>query len=142
MQAPACVQKATSVAAVWDSRLRSQTVLGCTDNGIAADKVACFSNLSTTTDLLAPGAPVTAAGTASPSATVTLAGTSMASGLMAGCVALLREAVPDAGPATIETALRASAVRLTRAPLGQTYPRVDCLDALLRLDVLFANGFQ
>lgn len=142
MQAPACIEQAISVGAVWDTTLGNTTVLGCTDTGIVADKVTCFSNLSPTTDLLAPGAWLTAAGSASPTAAITYAGTSMAAPLTAGCVALLKQAFPTLAPARIEAALKASPVRLSRPPMSQDYPRVDCLDAFLRLDALFANGFQ
>lgn len=142
MQAPACIESATSVGAVWDTALAATSVLGCTDIGIVADKVTCFSNLSTTTDLLAPGAWLTAAGSSSPTNVVTFAGTSMAAPLMAGCVALLKQAFPGLAPAQVEAALKASPVRLSRPPMAQDYPRLDCLDAFLRLDLLFADGFQ
>jgi subtilisin family serine protease len=142
MQAPACVQNATSVGAVWDANVGSATVLGCTDAGTAADQVTCFSNLGTTTDLVAPGAPVTAAGTASPTATSTFSGTSMAAPMTAGCIALLGQAFPDRSPAQIDAVLTASTVRVLRPPMVQDYPRLDCLDAFLRLDRVFQNGFQ
>ncbi|MFA7541600.1 MAG: S8 family serine peptidase, partial [Lysobacterales bacterium] len=142
MQAPACVEQATSVGAVWDTTLGNTTVLGCTDTGIVADKVTCFSNLSTTTDLLAPGAWLTAAGSSSPTAVITYAGTSMAAPLTAGCVALLKQAFPALTPAAVEAALKASPVHLSRPPMSQDYPRLDCLDAFLRLDLLFTDGFQ
>lgn len=144
-QAPACVASALAVGAVYDANVGSQSFGGvCTAATTAADQVTCFSNLSTTTDLLAPGAPVTAAGRSSPSATSTFSGTSMAAPLTAGCIALLKQAVPAATPDQIEAALEASSVRLLRPPMSQDYPRIDCADALLRLmpDVLFANGFE
>jgi subtilisin family serine protease len=144
-QAPACVASALAVGAVYDANVGSQSFGSvCTAATTAADQVTCFSNLSTTTDLLAPGAPVTAAGRGSPSATSTFSGTSMAAPLTAGCIALLKQAVPAATPDQIEAALEASSVRLLRPPMSQDYPRIDCADALLRLmpDVLFANGFE
>ena len=142
MQAPACVQNATSVGAVWDANVGPATVLGCSDASTAADKVTCFANLSTTTDLVAPGAPVTAAGTASPTATSTFSGTSMAAPMTAGCIALLRQAFPARTPAQIDAVLAASPVRVLRPPMVQDYPRLDCLDAFLRLDRVFQSGFQ
>ncbi len=142
MQAPACVQNALSVAAVWDANLGPQTFLGCTDSSTVADKVTCFSNLSTTTDLLGPGAYLTAAGIASPTASITFGGTSMAAPMASGCAALFREAFGPLPPATIEAALTASPVRLSRPTPALTYPRLDCLDAFQRLDRIFANGFQ
>lgn len=144
MQAPACVASALSVGAVYDANVGSQSFGSvCTAPTTAADQVTCFSNLSTTTDLLAPGAPVTAAGRGSPTGLSVFSGTSMAAPMTAGCIALLKQAVPTASPAAIEAALEASSVRLLRPPMTQDYPRLDCADALLRLGApLFRNGFE
>lgn len=144
MQAPACVASALSVGAVYDANVGSQSFGNvCTAVTTTADQVTCFSNLSTTTDLLAPGAPVTAAGRGSPTGVSVFSGTSMAAPLTAGCIALLKQADPSASPTAIETALEASTVRLLRPPMTQDYPRLDCADALLRLDApLFRNGFE
>lgn len=142
MQAPACVENALSVAAVWDANLGAQSYLGCAEANTAPDQVTCFSNLSTTTDLLAPGAYLTAAGIASPSSSITFGGTSMAAPMAAGCAALLHEAFGPLPPATIQAALTASPTRLSRPTPAQAYPRLDCLDAFHYLDRIFANGFQ
>lgn len=144
MQAPACVASALAVGAVYDANVGSASFGSvCTASTTAADQVTCFSNLSTTTDLLAPGAPVTAAGRGSATGTSTFSGTSMAAPMTAGCIALLKQAVPNATPDAIEAALEASNVRLLRPPMTQTYPRLDCADALLQLTVeLFSNGFE
>jgi subtilisin family serine protease len=144
MQAPACVASALSVGAVYDADVGSAGFGSvCTAPTTAADQVTCFSNLSTTTDLLAPGAPVTAAGRGSAAGTSTFSGTSMAAPMTAGCIALLKQAAPAATPAEIEAALEASSVRLLRPPMSQDYPRLDCAGALLLLTVdLFANGFE
>ncbi|MFA5589461.1 MAG: S8 family serine peptidase [Lysobacteraceae bacterium] len=146
MQVPACVSSALAVAAVYDANVGSHTFGSvCTDATTAADQMACFSNLSTTTDLLAPGARVTAAGRGSSSSTSTFSGTSMAAPMVAGCIALLKEAMPTATPAAIETALEASPVRISRTALSQEYPRLDCADALQRLldlERIFINGFE
>jgi subtilisin family serine protease len=144
MQAPACVASALAIGAVYDANVGSAGFGSvCTAATTAADQVTCFSNLSTTTDLLAPGAPVTAAGRGSATATSTFSGTSMAAPMTAGCIALLKQAVPEATPDAIEAALEASTVRLLRPPMTQDYPRLDCADALLRLTPeLFSNGFE
>lgn len=146
MQAPACVANALSVGAVYDANVGSQSFGGvCTAPTTAADQVACFSNLSTTTDIVAPGAPITAAGTGSSTATSTFSGTSMAAPTVGGCVALLRQAHPGATPAQVRAALVASPTRVQRPGMGQDYPRLDCADALARLsagDPVFVDGFE
>jgi subtilisin family serine protease len=140
--APACIANAMAVGAVWDSNAGSATVLGCTDATTAADKVTCFSNLSPVADLIAPGAWVTSAGLASPTAASTYAGTSMASPMVAGCLTQLREAFPRLPRQRLEAAVLASPVTVTRPPLTQRWPRLDCLDAFVRLDTIFAGGFD
>lgn len=144
MQAPACIASALSLGAVYDANVGSQTFGGvCTATTTAADQMTCFANLSPTTDLVAPGAPVTAAGRGSATGTSTFSGTSMAAPMTAGCIALLKQAVPQATPEAIEAALKASTVRVSRPPMTQDYPRLDCAHALLQLTVdLFADGFE
>lgn len=147
MQAPACIASAVSVGAVYDAAFGSSSFGSvCMDAVTQADRVTCFSNLSTTTDLLAPGSRLTAAGRSSSTATSTFSGTSMAAPMVAGCIALLAQAVPAATADQIESALKASPTRLARATPPQDYPRLDCADALARLqesvDLLFRNGFE
>ena len=146
MQAPACVANALSVGAVYDANVGPQSFGSvCTAANTAADQVACFSNLSATTDLVAPGAPITAAGTGSQTATSTFSGTSMAAPTVGGCAALLYQAVPSATPAQVQAAMAASPARVQRAGMAQDYPRLDCADALARLRgtlPIFVDGFE
>jgi cysteine-rich repeat protein len=132
MALPACLSRVISVGAVYDSDVGPFTFGGvCTDATTAADQVACFSNSSLTTDLLAPGALMTATGL---SGTVsTYAGTSQASPLAAACAATLLGVHPASTPDEIEGALESSPTRLTDPKNGLVYPRVDCEGALLAL---------
>lgn len=67
----------------------------------------------------------------------------MATPMAAGCIALLKKAVPTATTDAIEAALEASTVRLLRPPMTLDYPRLDCADVLLRLAVeVFADRFE
>lgn len=128
MPAPACASNAISVGAVWDSDLGPRTVAGCTDSTTAADQITCFSNGSTTTDLIAPGAQTTATGIGG--ATSTFIGTSQASPLAAACAALLLEDDPTLWPDDIEALLEMSPTRVTDAKNGLDYPRLDCHHAI------------
>jgi hypothetical protein len=136
MTAPACVANAVSVGAVWDSNVGRVTVLGCTDFTTAADRVTCFSNSNSSTDLLAPGAPTTSDwlfGGIS-----TFFGTSQASPASAACAADLLQAHAVLTPSQIEATLKATGVAVRDAKNGLVFPRVDCraaLDSLTCVDV-------
>jgi len=137
MQAPACVMNAISVGAVWDSAIGSQTVFSCTDAQTAADKVSCFSNSSTTTDLFAAGAPITSSFLGG--GTETYAGTSQASPIVTACAVLLLEESPGLRPTYLEAALKRSDVMVTDTTNGLSFPRLDCTVALA---TIFSNGFE
>ena len=96
MPLPACVAKSISVGAVWDSDVGRQSVLGCVDTTTVADQVTCFSNSNASTDVFAPGGPMTSTGLGSP--TSSFRGTSQSSPAAAACAALLLEAYPDLTP--------------------------------------------
>jgi hypothetical protein len=131
MSAPACVASALSVGAVWDANIGAATVFGCNDATTFADKVTCFSNSNATTDLFAPGAPMTSDGLAG--GTSTFYGTSQASPVAAGCAADLLQAFPDLTPDDIENVLENTGVLVTDSTNGLVFPRVDCLAAITAL---------
>lgn len=105
MPLPACLTNVISV--------------GATDNN---DVIANFSNITSTTDILAPGVSIVS--DAIGGGTTTASGTSMASPTAAGCAALLIQSGDATTPATIETRLETSSITATRA--GVTLPRIDC----------------
>ncbi|MFO0006780.1 MAG: S8 family serine peptidase, partial [bacterium] len=106
MAAPACSPSAVSVGAVYDSNMGAIGWSGCSDSSTAADKVTCFSNSTSFLDLLAPGALITAGGH-------TMGGTSQASPHVAGAMALVAAAFPDATPDEIEARLKSTGVNVT-----------------------------
>lgn len=128
MQAPACVHNATSVGATWDFTGGARTFLGCTETSTAPRQPTCFTNRSTTTDLYAAGAFVTSTGLNG--GTSTYGGTSQAAPMVAACATALKQAAPLATPAQRTEAMRLSPTRVTDAVSGQSYPFLDCVDAL------------
>ena len=128
MSAPACIGSAVSVGAVWDASLGSVTAFGCTD-ATAPDLPTCWSNRNTTTDLFAPGAPMTSTGIGG--GTSTFVGTSQAAPLVAACAALLLESDPELTPGELEAALESSPTWVTDPVTSLAYPRLDCAHALL-----------
>jgi subtilisin family serine protease len=127
MIAPACLSDVISVGAVWDADVGSRSFFGCTES-TAPDKITCWSNGNASTDIVAPGALITASqrsGTAT-----SVAGTSYATPMVSACAALLAHEDPSASLAQLEAALET----ITGAPLvdaknGLSYPRLDCVAA-------------
>jgi hypothetical protein len=101
--------------------------LGCTDSSTAADKVTCFSNTSSVTDLIAAAAPTTLKGIGG--TTSTFCGTSRAIPLVAACFATLMEAYPDASIDQMELAMEPTGMTVTDTSSGLQLPRLDCMAA-------------
>jgi subtilisin family serine protease len=124
---PACAPGAISVGAVYDSNVGGIAYSSCSDSTTAADKVTCFSNSASFLSVLAPGAPITAAG-------ITMTGTSQASPHVAGAIAVLRSAFPS-------EALSASVARITDTGVQITDPRNNILKRRFDLQAAIAlNG--
>lgn len=138
--APACLSSVLAVGAVWDSAMTDQTFLGCTDSGIVADRPTCFTNSNASVALYAPGAYTTSTGLGG--ATSTYGGTSQAAPLVAACIADLFQFKPDLTRERIRSALTASPTRVTDPKNGLSFPRLDCEQALLDIDRIFAGGFD
>jgi len=106
-----------------------------------ADDVACFSNVSPEIEILAPGAFMDTTGLGG--GTVTgLAGTSFSAPLVAGCAALIKEASPSLSASDIRSILISTGVPVLDDRVGETFPRADCLGAVLGIELLFQNGFE
>ena len=129
MSAPACVADTISAAAAWDGPVGAQLNFGCADPATVADQITCFSNTSPTLDLVVSGNPMTSSGLFAN--TSTFVGTSNAAPLISACAALIRGIFPSITASELETALETSAVQVTDATNGLSYPRLDCMDALV-----------
>lgn len=127
MSAPACVRNAVSVGATWDSDVGAVAYAVCTDASTAAKQPACFSNHSSTTDLYAAGAFVTAPGRTGGASTYS--GTSQAAPMVAACAVALAQAVPFSTPADRIEAMRQAPTTVRDG--ADTYPFLDCSDAVM-----------
>ena len=131
MIAPACVSTAVSVGAVFDADVGSWSQFGCTDATTQPDQVACWSNGSATTDLVAPGARIT---TSTLDSTIsTRQGTSYATPHVAACAAVLARAHPGLPLEDLLDALTQSPTVVVDPKNGLAFPRLDCLAAHLTL---------
>jgi hypothetical protein len=128
VEAPACVRNAVGVGATWDFSGGAAVFLGCTDASTAPKQPACFANRSTTTDLYAAGAYVTATGFTG--STSTYGGTSQAAPMVAACAAALKQAAPASTVDQRVEAMRLAPTRVTDPVSGRSYPFLDCVDAL------------
>jgi subtilisin family serine protease len=126
MASPACISTAVSV--------------GATTN---AGAIASFSNLTAATTIVAPGSSITSS---KPTSTYgLLSGTSMASPVVAGAIAALREKTPAASVTTLVDQLRTRGSQLTTA-VGQI-PELQLDSALVGVPsdvgrVAVTSGFE
>ncbi|HEY8130354.1 MAG TPA: S8 family serine peptidase [Thermoanaerobaculia bacterium] len=131
MTAPACIDSAVSVGAVYDSNVGSISFFGCADPTTTADQITCFSNSNSTLDLLAPGAVITSdwlhGGLSN------FLGTSQASPHAAGSAAVLLEVRPSLAPDQIESLLKSTGKPILDPRNGVVAPRIDLLAAVSTL---------
>ncbi|MEO0604267.1 MAG: S8 family serine peptidase, partial [Myxococcota bacterium] len=125
---PACAPSAFSVGAVFD---QTETGWGhCMGDVREADRVVCFSNSASFLDLLAPGYNVTGGGHE-------MSGTSMAAPHVAGAMAVLRAADPNATVAELEQRLQDTGVTVTDHRNGLSFRRLDLAAAVDGLGCTF-----
>jgi subtilisin family serine protease len=129
MAAPACVEGAVSVGAVYDASIGGATFPGvCSDPTTDADRVTCFSNGGSALDLLAPGAIIDSTGLGG--GVSTYLGTSQASPHAAGAATLLIQSNPALTPDQVESLLKSTGRSITDPRTQVTTPRVDVAAAL------------
>lgn len=141
MSAPACLNQVIAVGATYTQDY--STAIGysgaeCTDNTPTQDALACFSNVSTTTDVMAPGAFVEVPNKAGGISSV--AGTSFSAPLVSGCLVQIMAVEPSASPAVLRASLLQSDVSVVTES-GQV-PRLDCLRAYQSARIIFYDSFE
>jgi subtilisin family serine protease len=124
----------TVAAAGNTSFTNALTTPACLSNVIGvgstskSDVVSSYSNSASFLRMLAPGESVETARVGGGSALAS--GTSMATPHVAGALAVIREAVPDAKPTEIENALALSGKPILDTRNGVTTPRLRVQDAI------------
>ena len=125
----------TTVAASGNEHLTNAiTTPACLSNvfGVGStndeDDVSSFSNSASFLSILAPGQSIESAGLGG--TTRFASGTSMASPHVAGAIAAIREAHPNASAAEIENALVLSGVPILDERNGETHSRIDVYAAI------------
>jgi len=125
---PACLSSVISVGAVYDDYVGGIYWGVCIDTQTNADKIACFSNVSSELDLLAPGSMIDSSSLGG--GIVNYSGTSMASPHAAALASLMFQKNPFLAPDDIENILKSSGAPVYDARIGLTFPRVEAVGAL------------
>lgn len=120
---PACLPSSFAVGAVWDS---------------GTPQVADYSNHSQLVDILAPGTQINSAVPTDPDAYEVWNGTSMATPMVSGAIALLRQQFPDASAEMVEAIL--TGITDKTAVRGKISKPVLDLTNLPAAAELIANG--
>lgn len=139
--APSCIGDVMAVGATYKQNYDGTYPCNTPQADLSVDDVTCFSNVSPELEVLAPGAFMDTTALGGGTATG-LAGTSFSAPLVAGCAALMKSASPTLTADEIRTLLIETGVPILDERVDESYPRVDCLSAVLAVDLLFSNGFE
>jgi len=140
MSAPACLSQVIAVGATY-TKDYSSTIgwgSGCTDVAPSQDALACFSNVSTTTEVMAPGAFVEVPNQSGGLSDV--AGTSFSAPIVSGCLVQIMAAKPDASQGALRASLSQTDV-FVNTDSGEI-PRLDCFKAYEWLGRIFYDSFE
>jgi hypothetical protein len=121
VRSPACIPEVVSVGAVVTDDAVGPDDCGAELSGIG--QVACFSNVGRPLGMLAPGAPVTAAG-------VTMSGTSQAAPHVSAAVAMLASSFPDESAVRRVARLTGSGRPVFDPRVSHAFPLLDIAAAL------------
>ncbi len=134
MALPACFSSTISVGAVYDQDYGRYPAQGefsdanCHDENALPDTLACFTNIGSCLDLLAPGVEVYSTDIYG-SAGLWFTGTSQATPIAAGAAALLISLKPQATNEEIVQAMTESGVNVELPSEPNEAPRVDVMAA-------------
>ena len=129
LSSPACISGVIPVGAVYDANVGARNYPGlCADAKTSAGQLACFSNRSTSLELLAPGAIVSAAGLGGKIAQ--MSGTSQASPVAAGVAALVLSCQITWTPTSLRNLLRTTGKPIVDPSTGKTRRLVQALSAV------------
>lgn len=144
ISAPACFSNATQVANTYDASFGpvswgSPTV--CTDSSTALDQIVCHANRNSLVKLLAPGSQINS--TKSDGTYEIRGGTSMATPMVAGAIALIKQFLNLTNqyktPSQIETTLFNTGKLISDSASDKNYSRINIFDAIISYDTTLPN---
>jgi len=145
ISAPACFSNVTQVADTYDTNIGGPINWGnpvvCTDSSTTLDQIVCHANRNSLVKLLAPGSQINS--TKSDGTYQERGGTSMATPMVAGAVALIRQflnlTTQYKTPTEIETTLFNTGKLIYDSVSNENYSRINIFDAIISLDIALPN---
>ncbi|MBU2705662.1 S8 family serine peptidase [Zooshikella marina] len=130
---PSCLDNTISVAAHSTHPSPDfKLIVNCGHESLSENEIICFSNVSKTTDIAAPGHNIISLNHLSNDTTI-MSGTSQATPAVTACVARMLEKNPTLSPADVKIYLQHGGNYIKKAVDSDAYvPKMDC-DATLDL---------